>query len=528
MKRTLALFLAVVLCLCACSPGGTAAVSDRYRTYYEIFVRSFYDSDADGLGDLKGILEKFDYLNDGDIDSEKSLHIGGIWLMPVMPSPTYHKYDVTDYYAVDPQYGTMADFEALTAKCRERDVSLIIDLVLNHTSTQHEWFQSASVSIGIPPCGEEVCKYKELCREHNPLCKYYNFSSEPQAGYAQVPLYSNWYYECRFWSGMPDLNLDEPLLRAEIVKIMKFWLDKGVSGFRLDAVTSFYTGNSTKNAAFLAWLKTEASKINRDAYLVGEAWAAQGVIQELYAAGVDSFFNFPFSQIDGLFIPAVRSQKGSGAALKLETWQREVLQISPQSIDAVFLSNHDNGRSAGMLNRDIELEKAAAALYILTPGNAFLYYGEELGMTGSGKDENKRLPMLWSATDKTGIPGPPPNAEFFEQPAQGVAEQLADENSLLNYYIKIIAIKNATPEIARGTLKAIDTGMEGIVAFSCEYNGAKVIVMHNLAESPASVTLPKDTYAYKKIAGWLSVSGEKVKLKGETVEMPARSTVILK
>lgn len=528
MKRFIALLLAVCLLLAACSTGGTPAPSDRYRTYYEIFVRSFYDSGNDGIGDLKGVLQKFDYLNDGDFNSDKSLHIGGIWLMPVMPSPSYHKYDVADYYAIDPQYGTMADFEALASKCRERDVTLIIDLVLNHTSTQHPWFQSASVSIGIPPCGQAVCKYKELCSEHNPYCRYYNFSTTPQTGYAQVPLYNNRFYECRFWSGMPDLNLDELLLRKEIVTIMKFWLAKGAGGFRLDAVTSFYTGNNAKNTAFLTWLEDEASKLNDDCYLVGEAWASQDIIKELYAGGIDSFFNFPFSQFDGLFIPAVRSERSSKVAPKIESWQRDMLQISPNSIDAVFLSNHDNGRSAGMLNRDIALEKAAAALYILTPGNAFLYYGEELGMTGSGRDENKRLPMLWSAADKAGIPSPPPNAEFFEQPAQGVAEQLQDKNSLLNFYIKLIGIKNRNPEIARGTVKAIDTGHDSVVAFACEYNGSTLYVLHNLAQSPADVTLPKDAYAYKKITDFLSVSGEKAKLKGDIIEMPARSTVILK
>lgn len=518
----------VMALLCSCANSRTSEISDNYRTYYEIFVRSFYDSDNDGIGDLKGILQKFDYLNDGHIKSKTSLNIGGIWLMPVMPSPSYHKYDVKDYYAIDPQYGDMADFDALLAKCKEKDVSLIIDLVLNHTSSQHEWFKSASVSIGIPPCGQKVCKYKELCSEHNPTCKYYNFAAEPQSGYAQVPLYSNRYYECRFVKEMPDLNLDEPLVRDEIVKIMKFWLDKGVAGFRLDAVTSFYTGNNEKNTAFLKWLKTEASKIKEDCYLVGEAWSPANIIKELYASGINSFFNFPFSQVDGLFIPAVRSENGSEVANRIESRQTEILQISPNNIDAVFLSNHDNGRSSGMLNRDIELEKMAAALYMLTPGNSFIYYGEELGMTGSGRDENKRLPMLWSVSDKTGIPNPPPFAESFEQPGKGAAEQLKDKNSLLNYYIKLIKIKNQNPEIARGTLKAIETGDTGAVAFLCEYQGNRVFILHNLSPKHITIKLTKDTFNYKKITEYLSVSGEKAKLKGDTVDMPARSSVILK
>ena len=518
----------VMALLCSCVNSGTPAISDNYRTYYEIFVRSFYDSDNNGIGDLKGVLQKFDYLNDGNGSSKKSLNVGGIWLMPIMPSPSYHKYDITNYYAIDPQYGSMADFDALAAKCKEKNVALILDLVLNHTSSENKWFQSACVSIGIPPCGQKVCKYKELCRAHNPYCKYYNFTQVPQTGYAQVPLYSDWYYECRFVDTMPDLNLDEPLVRAEIVKIMKFWLDKGVAGFRLDATTSYFTGNNEKNTAFLKWLKTEASKINKNCYFVGEAWSTAGDIEELYGSGIDSFFNFPFSQIGGLFIPAVRSENGSGVAEKLQNWQTDLLKINPKSIDAVFLTNHDNGRSSGMLNRDTNMEKMAAALYMLTPGNSFIYYGEEVGMTGSGRDENKRLPMLWSVSDKTGIPNAPPNAEYFAQPDKGVAEQLKDKSSLLNYYIQLIRIKNQNPEIARGVLKAITVQNAGIVAYSVKYNSSTLYVIHNLSTRPVTLTFSKDQYGYKKIIDNLSVSGEKATLKGDTLTMPARSSVIIK
>ncbi len=528
MKKIIALVLAAVILLSSCVKSKTTAISDNYLTYYEIFVRSFYDSNNDGIGDLKGILQKFDYLHDGNPNSKKSLNIGGIWLMPIMPSPSYHKYDVTDYYAIDPQYGSMEDFEAMLTMCKEKDVSLIIDLVLNHTSSQHEWFKSAEVSIGIPPCGQKICKYKELCSVHNQYCKYYNFSMESQTGYAQVPLYSDWYYECRFVKEMPDLNLDEPLVRNEIIKIMKFWLEKGVSGFRLDATTSFYTGNNEKNTEFLKWIKTEASKINKNCYLVGEAWSTAGDIKELYGSGIDSFFNFPFSQISGVFIPAVRSENGSEVAKKIQSWQAEIIQISPNSIDATFLSNHDNGRSSGMLNRDTEMEKMAAALYLLTPGNSIIYYGEEVGLTGSGKDENKRLPILWSISEKTGIPNAPPNAEYFVQPDKGVAEQLKDKNSLLNYYIQLIRIKNQNPEIAKGTLKAIETQDAGIVAFSVEYNSSKLYVIHNLSAQTIKLTFSKEQYGFKKMIDNLSVSDEKVSLKGDIITMPARSSVILK
>ncbi|MEG2018150.1 MAG: alpha-amylase family glycosyl hydrolase, partial [Clostridium sp.] len=249
MKRTvLALLIVTVSMLSGCSKKAEVKENDdKYKNYYEIFVGSFYDSDEDGIGDINGIIEKLDYLNDGDNKSDKDLGINGIWLMPVMPSPTYHKYDVTDYLGIDPQYGTMEDFEKLIKECNKRGVDLIIDLVLNHTSAQNPWFISAKKSLTVEPCGKDVCAYSEPCREHNKYVKYYNFSEEKLSGYHSVGMPTGWYYEGVFWDQMPDLNLDNEEVWNEIENISKFWLDKGVAGFRLDAVTSYYTGNVSKN-----------------------------------------------------------------------------------------------------------------------------------------------------------------------------------------------------------------------------------------------------------------------------------------
>lgn len=196
---------------------------DNYRTWYEIFVYSFCDSDGDGIGDLKGVTSKLDYLQE--------LGVNGIWLMPIHPSPTYHKYDVTDYYAIDPQYGTMEDFEELMEQCRERDIRVILDLVLNHTSSEHPWFRAAcdALASGNP----ENCPYVD----------YYFFDQEPKTADYYPVEGTSWQYEGKFWSGMPDLNLENPALQEEIERIMAFWMDKGVSGFRLDAAKEFFSGH---------------------------------------------------------------------------------------------------------------------------------------------------------------------------------------------------------------------------------------------------------------------------------------------
>ena len=204
-------------------------LNDNYKNYYEIYVGAFYDSDSDGVGDLRGIIEKMSYLNDGDPKTTDDLGITGIWLMPIMPSPTYHKYDVIDYCDIDPEFGTMQDFEELIELCNERDVDVILDLVLNHTSAQNPWFKSAVKSMRIEPCGLEKCSYEEKCREHNPYCGYYNFTQEQNVSNTYtVPGKSDWFYEAVFWDQMPDLNLDNPEVRLEILNIAKFWLEKGV------------------------------------------------------------------------------------------------------------------------------------------------------------------------------------------------------------------------------------------------------------------------------------------------------------
>ena len=261
-------------------------VEDDYRNYYEVFVASFYDSDGDGSGDLNGVREKLDYIAD--------MGFTGIWLMPVHPSDTYHKYDVKDYYEIDPAYGSMADMEALLAACKERNIALILDLVVNHTADDHPWFTAAAEYLrGLSP---EAEPNPADC----PYVNYYTFTKDAARGKSYHPLSgSDWYYEGVFWGEMPDLALDQPEVRAEIEKIMDFWLEKGVSGFRLDAVKEYFSGRTQKNIEFLAWLEQTAQSKKADVYLVGEAWSDLSEIAEYYASGLPSFFNFALATGEG-------------------------------------------------------------------------------------------------------------------------------------------------------------------------------------------------------------------------------------
>ena len=268
--------------LCAlCWPRGLAAQAAQIqpRDYYEIFVPSYYDGDGDGCGDLRGIAQKLPELAD--------LGISGLWLTPVHPSPSYHKYDVTDYYAIDPAYGTLADFRALAAELRARDMALL-DLVVNHTSDRHPWSQKGfgrgAALPGLLP-----------------------FLPGPGNGRHALP--DGTYYEGAFGPHMPDLNLGNPAVVAEVFAIAQFWLDQGVTGFRLDAVLHYEENDAAFNNAFVKKLKDRFPQV----YFVGEVWADAGTVSRYYESGIDSLLKYPFATQDGALAKAI--QKGNGQAL---------------------------------------------------------------------------------------------------------------------------------------------------------------------------------------------------------------------
>lgn len=477
--------------------------------WYEIFVSSFYDSNGDGIGDINGITEKLDYLNDGNSLSGHDLTVDGLWLMPIMPSPSYHKYDVTDYCAIDPSYGTLHDFDKLIAACHKRGVQIILDLVLNHTSKDHPWFQAAA---------------KSLNSGSSAYTDYYHFTKEKRDGWHPVPNAEGWYYEGAFGEHMPDLNLDSQSVRREIEAIVSFWTARGLDGFRLDAVTKFYGDNSARNTAFLGWLIQVVKTFNPEAYLVGEAWTDQGTIISLYESGIVSLFNFPFSGPSGIFASSIRNQDGKGFAQKAADWQKKLRNVSPEAMDAVFLTNHDMARSAGMLMNDLKKHKLAAAMYLLLPGNPFIYYGEELGMQGSGKDENKRMPFIWSVDNPAGICAPPPNADPVRMILAGADAQNEDPDSLLSFYRNLLRLRSQYPAIAMGVLSAMDIGEKAVSVLRFDWEGDAIYVVHNLSKE--SVDLCWDYGG--SILSALNSKEDAPVLSQSTLHIPGYATVLLR
>ena len=489
---------------------------DNYRVFYEIFVYSFCDSNGDGIGDLQGVISKLDYLEE--------LGINGIWFMPVHPSQSYHKYDVRDYYDIDPQYGTLDDMKQLLDECNARGINVITDLVLNHTGDDHEWFLTACEYLrGLPADAEPDMT-------ECPYVGYYYFSRESGPGWHAVSG-SDWYYEGQFSPDMPDLDLANETVRAEIKAIMEFWFDMGVSGFRLDAAKEFYSGSPSRNIEVLNWIQTTATSIREDAYLVAEVWEDFSNVTNYYTSGITSIFDFPFGNSNGK-IPAVL--RGAGSESTVSSYAKALAQAdaaylasNPDYIDAPFLSNHDVGRIAGFVNRDELKMKMAASMNIFMSGSCFIYYGEEIGMPGSGNDPSKRAPFVWNAARDNGTTNPPPECELpDEYPLGSLEDQVNDDNSLWNYYRQAIAIRKALPVISHGRTTVEDALNVGCVSAQRKtWNDQECIILMNVNSVAAQVDL--SAYGDWVLAASLSADGNAVVLNGTTLELPAFGTAVL-
>lgn len=475
---------ALLLSSVSCKKGeGEEEKLKSRNAYYEIFVASFCDSDGDGIGDLNGVTERLDYL--------KELGVGGIWLMPIMPSETYHKYDVDDYYSIDQSYGTMEDFEHLIAEAGKREIDIIIDLPINHTSDTHPWFVEAKKYFMEGYCGLGDSK-----------CAYYNFDFESKSGYAKID--DEHYYEAVFWEEMPDLNLDNPHLREEIKKIAYFWLDKGVKGFRLDAVLHFYASNTKKNNEFVQWFTETVREKRADAFVVGEVWADDNTILEHYQSGIESMFDFGLSGAEGGIVKAVKSEKGEELATKMLEFRAKIKETNKGAFSSIFISNHDQARSAGYVG-SLEEQKLMASLYLVSPAVPFIYYGEEIGLRGSGKDENKRLAMLWGEGKDCKNPT---DADYTSQIETSVKEQKKDENSLYSHYKNVLYLRNKY--LCKDMIISECKVHEKVWAMKFDER----TVMVNLSKETLSLPVEGNILGQVDIFGKSSLEGKRLNLAG--------------
>ena len=496
MKKRL---LALLLCLCLLPVQAALADSKTEMTdnWYEIFVRSFYDSDGDRVGDLNGITAKLDYLAD--------LGIGGIWLMPIHPSPSYHGYDVKDFYAVNPEYGTMEDFQNLLSEAHARGIRVILDMVFNHTSNEHPWFQSARND------------------ENSPYRSWYNWSETPKSGYNKG---GSQYYESRFVASMPDLNLDSQEVRDEIESIMRFWLEMGVDGFRLDAVTSFYTGSAFRNKEFLSWLSETAKAIKPDCFMVGECWDSLYTIADYYESGLDSFFLFPAAQRGGYPAQILLDAEQKGTSL-FNTFSLLMRNLDGHLLSPI-LDNHDMDRiasSLGGLNGATNI-KMAFGLLCLMNGSVFVYYGDEIGMMGNGNDPNKRIGFFWD--QKKNITRVPQGATAADYPFGSLESQQENPLSVYNYYKAALNLRKDNPAIARGE-SILYSFQDDPQLFMMErvWEDQSVLIVVNLDIDDMETPLPETSRPYTELAGDVEIWGS-ASFDGETLKLPAYGIAVLK
>ena len=457
---------------------GTAADCDgNARVYYQIFVGSFSDSNGDGIGDLRGIINRFDYLNDGDPNSGVSLGVEGIWLSPIFKSPSYHKYDVTDYYAIDPQFGTMEDLQELIDLCKERDVQIILDLVINHTAKNNTWFQS----------------FTDAHRNGNTNHEFYDFYSYSTTGEPGKTFYAingtSEFYEGNFSGDMPELNFDNINVRQAMVDVAKFYLDMGVSGFRFDAAKYIYYGETEANTEFWKWYLDELRSIKPDIYTVAEVWDGDAITFPYFSS--TNCFNFTMSQTGGLISQTAQAGDVNAFTAYIDAYLEQIQAENPNAMLCSFIANHDMDRAAGFLPVVNGRAKVGANLNILTPGSPFIYYGEEIGLKGSrggaNTDANRRLAMNWGDGDTV---KDPVGANYDNAGSNGsVLDQLPNGDSLYNHYKKLIAIRKANPEIAYGDYTALKIENSKLGGFISTYNGSSVAVLHNTTNDSITIDL---------------------------------------
>ncbi len=541
--------------------GDTVSVDDsRYRDYYQLCVYSFCDSDGDGWGDFKGIESKLDYI--------KELGYTGVWLSPIHPSSSYHGYNVDDYYAVSDRFGTLDDFDDLTAAAEEKGMVIMLDMVLNHSGDNNPLFT----------------KFKSAVQSCDTDSKYYDYyvkTTTWASGYTELCTDSEgttWYYESRFSSTMPEFDLNNTDVRNEMTDILQFWMDHGVEAFRYDAVMYFYYGSNTECAEFCAWLDNTIKTYNPDAYSVGEAWTGGSTLKASYynVDGFDSYMNFDTSNsTNNIMVYSLNGNaEGYGDALisNQET-------VGTNVIDAIFSCNHDTGRvgntSLSLYPRSVYSDYSVAkykfglAMLYTCSGNIFNYYGTEIGMLegvySSGVDSydpTKRMAMNWSDSSAlamesgqhTDIDGIAYQAygmngmfgvyETFgginigDVGPGGVAEQLQNENSILQYHTDMMTLRHQNLAIMAGTYGdyytcgGSDDGFTSdcVLAIEKSYNGESIVLVYNLNGNDTQILdLAEAGFGdYTYVNGYLLTDNtQTLGVNGTVLSLPPFSVVVM-
>jgi glycosidase len=417
--------------------------------------------------------------------------VSGIWLMPINPSPSYHGYDITDYFAINPQYGTMADFERLLREAHKRGIKVVMDLVINHSSNRHPWFLAAR---------DPHSKYHDWYMWATPSTDLKAVSATGGPAWHALPAGqtgSKQYYLGVFTGEMPDLNYDDPAVRKEMIDIGKFWLKKGVDGFRLDAAQHVYLDFETdwdkpvmlkKNLAWWSEFHRGIDAANPHAWLVGEVWQQYPGQLAPWMDALDATFDFPLAK---RLIESAKQERDRDIGATMERTDNAYRAAARGRFDdAPLLSNHDTERVMSQLGGNADHMRVAAAMLLTLPGHPFIYYGEELGMRGEKPDPHLRVPMRWYRGGKG--PGEPAWEGWSagDGPDVSVEAERQDPSSLLNWYRMLIGWRRDIPALRDGVVHDWRDANMQVAAWELDDAHGDVLVLHNLSGRAQTIKLP--------------------------------------
>jgi alpha-amylase len=487
------------------------------RVCYEIFVRSFCDSNGDGIGDLNGIISKLDYLAD--------LGIEAIWLTPINPSPTYHKYDPVDHFGIEPEFGTMEDFKRLLAEAHERNIAVYLDLIVNHTSTYHPWFEEALKGPENPYRNFYWWLSPEKIEELGIAERQTSDDSDEVYPWHEVPGDTEKYYGL-FYKGMPDLNYDSEPLKEELSKIITFWLSEvGIDGFRLDAARHIYpVWEKEKNHGFWKYFDAVVRKAKPGAYTVAEVWAETWEVAP-YLESLNATFHFDLSfALQRIVI----QEKDENLVQQLLASYTQFASYNPEFIDAIMLTNHDQERIGSVVSHHTGKIKLAAVLLLTLPGQPYIYYGEEIGMLGTKPDPYIREPFLWSdqhedADHTSWLPA----AFSTLKTVKPLSVQRSEPDSVYYHYKKLIALKKETPALAQvvfPNLEEVSSLDDEIIAYIRTHVTDPVLVIHNLSSETKRINLPGSKNHFRQI---LFSTNNSTTVIADDLELKAYCSIIL-
>jgi maltose alpha-D-glucosyltransferase/alpha-amylase len=488
--------------------------------FYQVYPRAFYDSNADGHGDLRGLTQKLDYLRDLGVDC--------LWLMPIYPSPLKDDgYDIADYCGIHPDYGTLDDFKALLDAAHDRGIRLITDLVLNHTSDQHPWFQAARADRNSP--------YRDYFVWSDTDQKYSDariiFVDTERSNWTWDPVAGQYYWH-RFYASQPDLNYDSPAVRAEILNVMKFWLNLGVDGFRADAVPYLIEREGTncenlpETHAYLKEMRRFIDQNYPGRILLCEANQWPRDVRAYFGDDDEFHMAFHFPLMPRVFIALRRGDTGP---IRWVLEQTPAIPVKAQWCS--FLRNHDEltlemvsegdrqwmwneyapdprmrlnlgirRRLAPLLDNDRRKIELAHSLLFTLPGSPIIYYGDEIGMGDNIwlSDRNGvRTPMQWDATENAGFSQAVAESLYSPVISDGsysvrqlnVEKQRKDPSSLWNTIRKMITIRKQHPAFGRGDFEWLDLQNKHVALFKRTFENETILAIHNLSDDTQTIVL---------------------------------------